>query len=224
MTFRPSRRHWVKLWVNEHLDGSLRLDLDREEMSIWVDLLALAGVSRFPGLIAASQEEDGYRGYPLHWIAQRIHADPELVERTLLKCERHGRLLITRTDSQGKRLKRAKPGDWDSASVIRLVNWEKYQSEYQGKKARHDYQQEFPTIAEQTENKPEGTTEEIFCQYFGKLTANARQVIKDLSKEYTEEKTADMLELVGSDPTVPKSLSEVAKRLRAWRTKPPKKP
>jgi hypothetical protein len=135
MTYRPSRRHWVKLWVNEHLDGSLRLDLTAAEQSVWVDLLALAGISRWPGTIAAALEEDGYRGYPIKWLAERFHKSQKLVLSTITKCEAHGRLIITRQQEETQPEGSAIPGGWHEASVLKLANWEKYQSEYQRKAA-----------------------------------------------------------------------------------------
>jgi hypothetical protein len=49
------RRKWIKLWVDDWLDGSIRKDLNASETGVWADLLAMAGHSRNPGVIQFSQ-------------------------------------------------------------------------------------------------------------------------------------------------------------------------
>jgi len=53
MSYQPTRRQWIKLWVEEWLGGTTRFELDPAERSVWADLLAMAGRSKFPGIIAS---------------------------------------------------------------------------------------------------------------------------------------------------------------------------
>jgi hypothetical protein len=46
-TDRFGKRSWVKLWTNEWLDGTTRYQMSDAQRALWVDLLAMAGRSRF---------------------------------------------------------------------------------------------------------------------------------------------------------------------------------
>lgn len=75
------RRQWIKLWTAESLRGSIRFDLTPAERGVWYDLLAMAGESRTPGTIQAT---DGVP-YPWPWLAQTLNIPLELLEQTLDK-------------------------------------------------------------------------------------------------------------------------------------------
>ncbi|MFQ5997097.1 MAG: phage replisome organizer N-terminal domain-containing protein [Dehalococcoidales bacterium] len=98
---------WVKLWVNESLQGTIRFDLEPDERGVWYDLLVLAGQCQLDGIIAAGLG----RPYPPNWLAGTLNISLELLERTLRKCEQSGKIEV---DSYG----------------IHILNWSKYQSEY----------------------------------------------------------------------------------------------
>jgi hypothetical protein len=51
--------------VNEWLDGTTRFEMSDAQRAFWIDLLALAGRSRFPGRICAGEVGGSYVGYPL---------------------------------------------------------------------------------------------------------------------------------------------------------------
>ena len=134
-------RRWVKLWVSESLRGTIRFDLTPSERSVWYDLLALAGDCRQEGLIAPGE----HQAYPLRWIAGTLNISTSLLQRTLKKCK-----TLSRIDVNG--------------SGILILNWNKYQSEYErqkpfrGKKVTNKVTQKLPVeeevdIEEEVEKK-----------------------------------------------------------------------
>jgi hypothetical protein len=104
-------KKWIKLWVAESLRGTIRFDFTPAERGIWYDLLALAGDCRQDGFISPN----GKQAYPLKWVANILNIEPELLEITLKKCE------------ESQRIERKKGG-------IKIVNWHRYQSEYERQK------------------------------------------------------------------------------------------
>lgn len=105
------RRPWLKLWAVESLEGSIRYQLSAEERGTWYDMLVLARICGQEGIIA---DRDS-RPYPHSFIANRLNIPLELFETTLTKCIDEGRLT---EDGVG----------------IHIVNWKKYQSEYERQK------------------------------------------------------------------------------------------
>ncbi len=83
-----SRRLWVKLYVEECLTGSIRVDLKADERGVWYDLLLMAAKSRKPGLIQAGHD----RPYPLQVLASLLNIPQPLLERTVNKCLLEGRI------------------------------------------------------------------------------------------------------------------------------------
>lgn len=117
MSYKSTRRQWVKLWVNEWLDGTTRFELTAPQRLLWIDLLALAGRSRFPGLIYAGEGEAGKRvGYPIAYLAGVLQMDEVTLNNALKLLEVHSH--ITLLESAPEQF------------IIGIVNWEKYQSEY----------------------------------------------------------------------------------------------
>ena len=104
-------RRWIKLWVQESLTGTVRFDFTPAERCVWYDLLILAGNCRLEGIIAAGPGMP----YPHNWIAGTLNVPPELLEVTLEKCQ------------QTERIE-------ENGDGIRIVNWAKYQSEYERQK------------------------------------------------------------------------------------------
>jgi hypothetical protein len=122
MNPRFGRRSWVKLWVNEWLDGTTRFEMSDAQRAFWIDLLALAGRSRFPGRICAGEVDGSYIGYPLNKF-QSLMAEPIDVPQTLHLFEKTGKIKLTVTSESPIKL-----------VMIELVNWDRYQSEYQRQK------------------------------------------------------------------------------------------
>lgn len=107
------RRLWVKMWVEECLEGTIRFDFTSAERGVWYDLIMLAGHCRVPGIISANENT----AYPHSYIAGKLNVDIELFERTLEKCK----------SGKDPRIKETDEG-------IVLINWDHYQSEYQRQK------------------------------------------------------------------------------------------
>ena len=112
-------RKWIKLWVSESLRGTTRFDFTSEERGTWYDLLAMAGDSRQDGFIAPGED----RGYPSEWIAATLNIPVELLKRTVDKCVKSKRLELT-------------------PKGIRILNWSKYQSEYDRQKKYREVKNE----------------------------------------------------------------------------------
>jgi len=105
------RRAWVKMWLNECLEGTIRFDFTPAERGVWYDLILLAGRGRVPGTISANETTP----YPHSYLAGLLNIPLELFEGTLEKCKSSGRIQ-------------------ESPQGIHLLNWEHYQSEYQRQK------------------------------------------------------------------------------------------
>ncbi len=117
------RRTWVKLWVNEWLDGTTRFEMSDAQRAFWIDLLAMAGRSRFPGIVCAGKTPEGkFIGYPVNKY-QSLMSEPINVEETLELFTRTGKIRVEVTSEGPIRL-----------LSIELLNWTKYQSEYQRQK------------------------------------------------------------------------------------------
>ena len=114
------RRSWIKLWCEPWLTGSTRFELTLPQRAIWIDLLAMAGRSKWPGIIAANIAPPTPRGYPLRWLAATLNITEVELADALERCKLTGKL-TTDDDTTG-------------GFIIRLSNWEKYQSEYQRQK------------------------------------------------------------------------------------------
>ena len=125
------KRSWVKLWVSECLDGSIREDLEADERGIWYDLIIYSARCRHPGTISSNETQPISR----RRLAGVLNISEKLLNRAIAKCVASGRLKI------------------DEKGLIHIVNWAKYQSEsdrvraYQKKpdirKAPYETEEEF---------------------------------------------------------------------------------
>ena len=117
------RRSWVKLWVNEWLDGTTRYEMSDAQRAFWIDLLAMAGRSRYLGVICAGKSPDGkYIVYPINKF-QSLMSEPINVEETLQMFVRTGKISVETTNESPIKLLK-----------LELLNWDKFQSEYQRQK------------------------------------------------------------------------------------------
>lgn len=107
----PIKRKWVKLWVTECLEGSIRYQLQPDERSVWYDLIIFSALCDPPGKIA---DRDG-RAFPRQFIASRLNITEGLLESTIDQCTHEGRLQ-------------------ENDGVLIITNWERYQSEYDRQK------------------------------------------------------------------------------------------
>lgn len=121
-------RKWVKLWVNEWLDGTTRGEMTDAQRAFFIDLLAMAGRSRFPGIICAGKVNDEFVGYPLNKF-QGLMSEPIDVMATLELFELNSKIKVEVTRQEPNKLYK-----------ITLLNWERYQSEYQRQKYYRELQ------------------------------------------------------------------------------------
>jgi hypothetical protein len=116
-------RSWIKLWLNEWLDGTTRYEMSGAQRAFWVDLLALAGRSRCDGIICAGRAGERFIGYPLSRF-EALDAGSEIdILETLQLFENSGKIKLEITSETPVKLYK-----------ITILNWSKYQSEYQRQK------------------------------------------------------------------------------------------
>lgn len=167
MNPRFGKRTWVKLWVNEWLDGTTRFEMTDSQRAFWIDLLAMAGRSRTPGIICAGQVNGSFVGYPITKF-QSLLSEPMDVEATFCLFERTGKIQIEITQEIPIRLYK-----------LTLINWDKYQSEYQRQKKyrkglqRSDRQSYTQGNKTEGEGEGEGDTEGEKKQYGAAASAAA---------------------------------------------------
>ena len=103
MKSKDDSLNWIPLWVDKWLFGSTRIELEPDERSVWVDLMALASKDR--GHVRANVGI----AYPMAQLAGMLCVNEELLARTLAKCEKVGK--IKRFEDE----------------TYFLINWEEYQ-------------------------------------------------------------------------------------------------
>ncbi|GAI61361.1 unnamed protein product [marine sediment metagenome] len=103
-----TERRYIKLFIDACLHGSIRLDLEPDERSVWYDLLLFAGKCRTEGVIQAAPG----RPFPKTHIAHVLNIKDELLDSTLAKCKAEGRIT---EDGEG----------------IHITHWEQYQTGYE---------------------------------------------------------------------------------------------
>ncbi|HKV25626.1 MAG TPA: hypothetical protein VJN93_13615 [Candidatus Acidoferrum sp.] len=118
------KRPWVRLWTNEWLDGTTRFQMSDAQRAFWIDLLAMAGRSRYPGIICAGRDGEQWVGYPLSRF-QALMTTPIDIETTLALFQQTGKIEMEVTHGQPTKLYK-----------IVLLNWGKYQSDLQAQAAR----------------------------------------------------------------------------------------
>ena len=106
---------YVKMYVGECLEGTIRFDFEPAERGVWYDLVILAGRMRIKGLIGAGAGVP----YPRRWIAGILNIDEELLEKTIEKCKNTQRIS-------------------ENSDGIHILNWSKYQSEYDRQRPYRD--------------------------------------------------------------------------------------
>lgn len=106
------RRIYRKSWPYDNLFGSSRFELTSAQRGVWNDLLDFAKLGRVePGLIAPAPD----KAYSHTWLAEFFNVPLELLEETLVLLGQTSRVE-------------------ENGSGIRILNWQKYQSEYDRQK------------------------------------------------------------------------------------------
>jgi hypothetical protein len=113
---------WIKLWVNPWLDGTTRFEMSGSQRAFWVDLLAEAGRSRFPGIVCPGTVNEKILGYPVIWYQVK---QPDIdVMATLKLFAATGKIAITITNEQQQLI------------AVEILNWRKYQSDLESQAQR----------------------------------------------------------------------------------------
>jgi hypothetical protein len=92
------------------------------QRAFWIDLLAMAGRSRFAGLVCAGEIDGKIVGYPVHKF-QSLMSAPINVEETFALFTKTGKIRTTVTTEIPIKL-----------ISVEILNWSKFQSEYQRQK------------------------------------------------------------------------------------------
>ena len=122
-----TNRKWIKLWIWPWRDGTLRWEASYAQRSFWIDLLAFAGSSRYPGLVCAGK--DGPKGektvgYPTAFLAPGWPESEGPLEKTIELFRDRGMIEFEKTvNSSGLEL-----------FSITICNWKRYQSDYDANK------------------------------------------------------------------------------------------
>jgi hypothetical protein len=112
------RRTWIKLYVDQCLRGSMIAELTAEQRWQFLGLLLLAGDSSIPGVIYKRKDADGALvGYSPLTIADMLDVEPNTYDDGIRRMVEKSKITI------------------DANGVISIVNWTKYQSEYE--RTRH---------------------------------------------------------------------------------------
>ena len=116
------RMKWIRIWPHAWFDSSMRVELTNEERAFWIDIIALAGKSRVPGIICSGQDEGGRIGYPLVLLSSLLVSwTPEQTSQILVLLEKTDRVRIVRRPLLSG----------EDGIIVEVVNWQKWQSESQ---------------------------------------------------------------------------------------------
>ncbi len=111
-------RTWIKLWVNEWLEGTTRYQLTSAQRAFWTDLMAMAGRGRYGGVVCAGKDGDTYIGYPVSKY-QGLMPEKFDVLKAFALFEETEKI---RVEVSGESLK---------LYTVFILNWARYQSEYE---------------------------------------------------------------------------------------------
>ena len=111
------RRNWIKLYVDQTLRGSCFEELLPEERFVWFGFLLLAGDNSIEGKISVTNK----MGYSIEQLADLLNCSVELIKRSIKKMIKNDKIKV------------------NNKNVITIINWKKYQSEYQ---RQRDYREE----------------------------------------------------------------------------------
>jgi hypothetical protein len=128
-----SSRKWIKLWINEWRDGTLRWQASDAQRAFWVDLLTLAGRSRYPGIVCAGRdaEDQDFVGYPVQFLSPNSSIKTEQEVREVLELFK-SRDMLTYTTGVA--------ANGETLFAITINSWKQYQSDYE---SNRKYQQKY---------------------------------------------------------------------------------
>jgi len=111
------RRSWIKIYVDQCLRGTMFDEMnDPAERFIWFGFLLLAGDSPFEGKIALTES----MGYTDEQLAALLRCDKKTIKKAKEIMVKYDKIKILENN------------------VVQIVNWKKYQSEYDRQKQYRD--------------------------------------------------------------------------------------
>jgi hypothetical protein len=115
-------KRWIRLWVNELLRSTALFELKDDEFGVFMKLLALAGSCRKDGYFAAGDNMP----LPDAWMATTLNIPMPLFNRAKQRLFETNRIEL-------------------NGNVLKIVNWERYQTEYDRQKPYREAKKEDPS-------------------------------------------------------------------------------
>jgi len=112
------RRNWIKIYPEGFLRRTLFKELLPVERWVWIGFLCLAGDNAFDGKICVAED----MGYTDEQLAKLLDTDLKILKVSKNKMVEFEKISV------------------DENNVIRILNWDIYQSEYQ---RQRDYREEY---------------------------------------------------------------------------------
>ena len=136
------RRTWIKLYVDQCLHGSMISELSPDQRWQWIGLLLLAGDSSIPGTIFRRKDENGTPfGYSPITIAEMLDIDIAVYKAGIKRMIDKQKITVAEN------------------GVISIVNWSKFQSEYQRQKPYREGYKKDCNQSDDVEGEREGERE-----------------------------------------------------------------
>lgn len=155
------RRNWIKLYCDQTLRGTCFTELAPDERFVFFGFLLLAGDSAIEGKIALTET----MGYIDPQIAELLKIDLELLLRAKEKMIKFDKIKVLENN------------------IILIVNWTKYQSEYQRQKKYREDGKEEELFSEVTE---ESNNEKLQSKVTGRKEGDKKEIRQE--GDQTEEK------------------------------------
>ena len=102
------RRNWIKLFVDQSLRGTMMIELKPAERWVWIGFLLLCGDSPFDGQISVTET----MGYTDEQLAALLQCNAETITSAKSAMVEHNKISV------------------DMFGVIKILKWNRYQSEY----------------------------------------------------------------------------------------------
>ncbi len=115
------RRNWIKIYVDQCLRGTMISELSASERWAWIGLLLMAGDSNEDGKVFLRKDTSGKLvGFSEATISELLGLEISEFRSGKKKMIKFNKIMI------------------DKNNVIKIVNWKKYQSEYQRQRPYRD--------------------------------------------------------------------------------------
>lgn len=170
------KRTWIKLYIDQCLRGSMIEELTAEQRWLWIGFLLLAGDSSIPGIIFRRKNANGIPlGYSNVTLAETLDVDIDVYDEGIRRMIEKKKISI------------------NESGVIIILNWQKYQSEYERqkkyrkgdkKKCNQSYEVDRDKEGDKEGDKEKVKDESLFEQKFDEFwKAYPKKVAKDYAKK-----------------------------------------